>query len=438
VAQLLPIVVSPAKLTVARRVATMRAFTSSKCDRCFRLIFRLDMSNFQANNKFMIGRQDDLMRLSELTQRFPVVGIVGARQVGKTTLAAAFAERWEGDRHHFDLENPTDLTRLSEPLLALENLRGLVVIDEIQAHPDLFPVLRVLADRPGRPTQFLVLGSAAPHLLRQGAESLAGRIFFMELTGLTLRDVDPSELNRLWLRGGFPLSYLAESDAASMEWRQAFLRAFLERDLPQLGITVPPTTMRRFWTMLAHMNGQVWNASALARSFGVSDNTVRRYLDHLEGAMVVRQLQPWHENLRKRQVKSPKVYFRDTGLLHALLNLPSFDDLAGNPGMGASWEGLLLQETGRLLGIRWDEGYFWATHAGAELDLLVVRGRRRLGFEFKRTASPKVTRSSRTAIADLGLERLEIVFGGSGVFPLDEKVRAIGARELVSTLEPLD
>ncbi|MFH1755539.1 MAG: ATP-binding protein [Candidatus Latescibacterota bacterium] len=382
----------------------------------------------------MYGRQHYLDSINTFLTRFPVVGIIGARQIGKTTLARAYAKRCDDPVALFDLENPLDLAKLTDPMLALQDLKGLVVIDEVQRQPGLFPILRVLVDRPDSPARFLVLGSASPQLLRQGSETLAGRIIYLELSGFSLQEVPPEKRDRLWLRGGFPKSFLAPDDNASMEWRQAFASTFLERDLPQLGIDVAASTMRRFWTMLAHTHGQVWNASKIARSFGVSDRTVRRYLDHLDGTLVVRQLQPWHENLRKRQVKSPKVYFCDTGLLHALLNLPLFDDLSSHPSLGASWEGFLLFEVVRLLHARENESFFWATHAGAELDLLFIRGRHRLGFEFKRTVSPRVTHSMKIAVEDLKLERLDVVHAGDGVFPLAENIRAVGVNDLCSVI----
>lgn len=385
----------------------------------------------------MVHRNRDLTKLTELISRHPVVGIVGARQIGKTTLARAFAASRSEPVVHFDLEHPADLARLQDPMLALEDLRGLVIIDEVQRQPDLFTVLRVLADRPELPTRFLVLGSASPDLLRQSAESLAGRIVYHELRSFSLADTGSAALDRLWLRGGFPRSYLADSDQASDEWRQGFIRTFLERDLPQLGINVPAQTMRRFWTMLAHCHGQIWNASELARSFGVSDVTVRRYLDHLTAALVVRQLQPWHENLKKRQVKAPKIYIADPGLLHGLLNLPEYEDVTAHPKLGASWEGFLLQEIVARLGARPDECFFWATHSGAELDLLVIRGRRRLGFEFKRTVAPKVTRSIRVAADDLRLDRLDVIHAGKETFPLAVGIRAVAARQVWEEIQPL-
>jgi predicted AAA+ superfamily ATPase len=385
----------------------------------------------------MFGRIEDLQHLEGLLSRHPVAGIVGARQIGKTTLARALVDGHDGPVTLFDLEDPAHLAQLQDPMLGLKDRRGLVVIDEVQRLPDLFTVLRVLADRPDLPARFLVLGSASPDLLQQGAESLAGRIVYHQLTGFSLGDAGADELSSLWFRGGFPRSFLAANDAESNEWRQAFIQTFLDRDLPQLGVSVAAQTMRRFWTMLAHTHGQIWNASRLARSFGVSDMTVRKYVDHLTSAMVVRQLQPWYENLKKRQVKAPKVYIADSGLLHSLLGLPEREDLEGHPTVGSSWEGFLLNEVASRLGARPEECYFWATHAGAKLDLLVVHGRKRLGFEFKRTVAPRVTRSMRTAILDLGLDRLDVIHAGDETFPLAEKVRAVAATRLGSDLDPL-
>ena len=313
----------------------------------------------------MFGRANGLESLSGLLARHPVVGIIGARQVGKTTLARVFVERRSDPVSYFDLEDPADLARMQEPMLALKDLKGLVVIDEVQRLPDVFTVLRVLVDRSDQPARFLILGSASPDLLRQGSESLAGRIIYHELRGFSLADTGPESMDRLWVRGGFPRSYLAEDDAAGYEWRQGFVRTFLERDLPQLGVGVPSVTMRRFWTMLAHGHGQTWNASELGRAFGVSDITVRKYPDHLTAALVVRRLQPWYENLSKRQVRSPKIYITDSGLLHVLLGLPAQDDLDSHPKVGYSWEGFLMGEVIDRLGARPEECYFWATHAGA-------------------------------------------------------------------------
>lgn len=386
----------------------------------------------------MIERTQHLEILEGLLQRYPVVAILGTRQVGKTTLAQRLLARYPGTSTVFDLEDPEAVARLSSPMLALRELQGLVVIDEVQRHPDLFPILRVLADRPHTPARFLVLGSASPELLRQSSESLAGRIAYHELEGFTLSEVGEEALRPLWLRGGLPRSFLAETDAFSLEWRRDFVRTFLERDLAQLGIQIPATTLRRFWTMIAHYHGQVWNGAELGRAFGVSAHTVARYLDVLVGALVVRQLAPWHENLQKRQVKSPKVYVIDSGLLHSLLNLPTFPDLEAHPKIGASWEGFGLAEVIARLGARPEECFFWATHGGAELDLLVVRGRRRLGFEFKYSDAPQMTRSMHLALADLKLDRLDMVHAGKHTFPLAERVRALALSRLTEDLAPLE
>ncbi|MGB9004694.1 MAG: ATP-binding protein [Candidatus Aminicenantales bacterium] len=385
----------------------------------------------------MIDRRRELEALRRLQGQHPIVAIIGARQVGKTTLARVFLSQTRGPSSYFDLENPEDLARLDDPMLALKDLRGTVVIDEVQRAPGLFPVLRVLADRPGLKTRFLILGSASPDLLKQSSESLAGRIVFHKLGGLALDEVGPKYLSRLWLRGGFPRSYLAPSLRASAEWRTAFLRTFLERDIPQLGIMIRSTALRRFWTMLAHCHGQLWNASELARAFGVADTTVRNYLDLLTSALVVRQLLPWHENISKRQVRAPKVYIADSGLLHSLLHLVAMDDLESHPKAGASWEGFILDQLIRRLGAAEEECYFWATHSGAELDLLLVRGRLRLGYEIKRTSSPRLTPSMRSALADLKLTRLDVIHAGERTFPLAERVRAVSAYRLLKDVEPL-
>jgi predicted AAA+ superfamily ATPase len=385
----------------------------------------------------MIHRDEHLDLLQGLLKRHRVVGILGARQVGKTTLAKCLAARVKQSVTYFDLENPADQARLAEPLLALESLRGLVVIDEIQRSPHLFEVLRVLVDRPRPARRFLVLGSASPDLLRQNSETLAGRIVYHELTGFTLGEIGAANYRRLWLRGGFPRAYLARSNMASFEWREAFVRTFLERDLPGLGIAIAAPTLRRFWTMLAHYHGQTWNASEFGRSFGVADTTVRHYLDLLTGALVVRQLQPWHENLSKRQVKSPKVYIKDSGLLHGLLGLATFAELESHPKVGASWEGFAIEQVIHQLRVPDTACHFWATHAGAELDLLVVRGSTRLGFEVKHTLAPKVTPSMRTALADLRLTRLDVIHAGQETFPLSKQIRAVALSRLLNDVAPL-
>ncbi len=382
----------------------------------------------------MIARRRHLDALGRLLARFPVVGLLGARQVGKTTLARALLRARPQPGVRFDLENPADLARLADPMLALGTARGLVVLDEIQRRPELFPALRVLADRRPLRARFLVLGSASPTLLRQGSESLAGRITYHELPGLSLREAGPRAAGRLWLRGGFPRSLLARSEAQSLAWRRAFLATFLERDLPALGINVAAGTMRRFWTMLAHHHGQLWNASEFGRSFGLADTTVRGYLDRLSDAFAVRLLQPWHENIGKRQVRAPKVYIRDSGILHALLDVRGQADLEVHPKVGASWEGFVLEQLLQQLEARAEECYFWRTHTGAELDLLVVRGRRRIGFEIKRTTAPAVTPSMRSALADLKLDSLTVVHAGSESYPLAPRVRAVGWGSIVREL----
>jgi predicted AAA+ superfamily ATPase len=294
-----------------------------------------------------------------------------------------------------------------------------------------------LVDQPKASTRFLLLGSASPDLIRRGSETLAGRIFYHELGGFSLDEVSVENTLQLWVRGGFPRSFLARSHAESEEWRRGFIRTFLERDLPQLGINIRSTTMRRFWTMLSHYHGQTWNASEFARSFGVADTTVRNYLDVLTSALVIRQLQPWHENISKRQVKAPKIYLADSGLLHTLLNLRTLADLEGHPKVGASWEGFAMGQVICRLEARGDECYFWATHGGAELDLLVIRGRKRLGFEFKRTSSPSITPSMRSALTDLKLHSLCIIHAGEMTFQLGKKIQAIALTRLLEDINPL-
>jgi hypothetical protein len=385
----------------------------------------------------MLDRPNELEALDHLLRDFPVVGIVGARQVGKTTLANAFVGQIRKNAVFYDLENPEDLARLTDPMLALKQHTGVVIIDEIQRMPELFPVLRVLADRPDLPARFLILGSASPDMSRQSSETLAGRIAYRQLNGFSLAEVGSGEHVRLWVRGGFPRSYLARTLEASFEWRREFIHTFLEKDIPQLGINIRSTTLQRFWSMLAHYHGQIWNASEFARSFGVSDNTVRNYLDVLTAALVVRQLPPWHENISKRQVKSPKIYITDSGILHALLNQRSRHDLEGHPKVGASWEGYVIEQVINHIQARPEECYFWSTFSGAELDLLVVRGRRRIGFEIKRTVSPKITPSVRQALKDLKLQRIDVIYAGDSTFPLDAKIRAVSLSRLLIDIDTL-
>jgi len=384
-----------------------------------------------------IPRPDHLAALEGRLRRFPVVALLGARQTGKTTLARELARRSRTGSTAFDLERAADLALLDDPELALRDLRGLVVLDEVQRRPEIFSALRVLADRQPPPARFLVLGSASSALLRQASESLAGRIAFHELPGLSLSEVGTARVERLWLRGSFPRAYTARSEAASYEWRQEFVRTFLERDLPQLGSLVPAPTLGRFWAMLAHAHGNVWNGSEFARAFGVAHTTVGRYLDLLSGAFVVRQLPPWSENLAKRQVKSPKVYVADSGLLHALLDVRTRDALVRHPKVGASWEGFGIQAVIDRLGARREECHFWGTYAGAELDLLVVRGSVRLGFEFKHTVAPSVTPSMRIALEALRLKRLHVVHAGERSADLGRGIRAVALARLLDELEPL-
>ncbi len=378
-----------------------------------------------------MDRPRHLQALSTLARQFPVVGLLGPRQVGKSTLARALAASWP-EATSFDLEHDPDLARLADPHLALSGLRGLVVIDEVQHRPDLFRALRVLADRPGRPATFLVLGSAGPALLRQGAESLAGRVAWHELRAVGLDEVH--EPGTPEFRGGLPPSTLAASDSEAITWLEQYIRNLSERDLPQLGIDLAPVAARRFLTMLAHVHGGILNVADLARSLGTREAAVRRHLDVLEGAMLVRRVVPWHESVGKRLVKSPKLYVADNGMLHALLGLRSGEALLGYPRLGASWESFALAQVLERWSLGWHEVAFWATHGGAELDLLVPRGTKRIGFEFKRTAAPTRTRSMEVALADLGLDRLFVVHAGPDSFPLAERVQAIAIGRLWSDL----
>ena len=384
----------------------------------------------------VISRDRHVERVAHLLRENPVVAILGARQVGKTTLARQVAKRRGGAVTWLDLEEDQTTRALEERTLVLERRRGLVVLDEVQRLPEVFRQLRVLADRSPLPARFLVLGSAAPELLRQASESLAGRIAFHELPGFMLDEVGPERADALWVRGGFPRSFLARTEADSRDWRDDFISTFLGRDVPAFGVGTPPATLRRFWSMLAHYHGQTWNGAELARALGLSESSVRRHLDVLTSTVVVRQLQPWHENLAKRQVKSPKVYVSDTGLLHQLLQVADRDALDLHPKVGASWEGFGLQTVVRALDLRPHECFFWATHGGAELDLLVMRGRERRGFEFKRTTTPSLTTSMRVAMEDLRLDRLDVIHGGTHVLELGPKVRAIPLGQIFEALAP--
>jgi predicted AAA+ superfamily ATPase len=369
----------------------------------------------------MIPRTRLLNDLKSALRRSPSVSLLGPRQSGKTTLARTLLA--PESENYFDLERPTGLRRLEDPETSLGELRGLVVIDEVQRRPELFPILRVLIDRPRSPARFLLLGSASPALLRQSSESLAGRIEVIEMAGFSVEEVGQSHSASLWSRGGFPRSFVATSESRSFTWREEFIRTFLEQDLPQLGVRIPSPQLHRFWTMLAHYHGQIWNAAEPARSLGLSQPTVRSYLDLMTSAYMIRQLQPWHENLSKRQVKAPKIYVRDTGLLHALLGLRSRRDLLKHPKLGASWEGFVLEQL--LQAAEPDQAYFWATHQGAEIDLLMFRGSRRVGVEIKRSDAPSLTPSMRIALDDLRLDKLWVVYPGEQRFDLTKRVTAI-------------
>jgi predicted AAA+ superfamily ATPase len=373
----------------------------------------------------MKGARIERRVLRERVQRglrdSPVVALVGPRQCGKTTLAREIARGRRGA--YFDLEDPVSLGRLAQPMTTLEALDGLIVIDEVQRRPDLFPVLRVLVDAGQRGRRFLILGSASPELLRQGSETLAGRIAIVEMAGFDLGEAGAARLRRLWWRGGFPRSFLARSDAASVAWRQDFIRTFLERDMLQLGVRVPPPALRRLWTMIAHYHGQVWNASELARSLGEAHVTVKRHLDALTGALMVRQLQPWFQNLGKRQVKAPKVYVRDSGLLHALLDMASPAALHAHPKVGASWEGFVLEE---LIGLASERNaWYWRTQAGAELDLLLMLRGRRIGVEVKYADAPSMTRSMHVSIESLKLDHLYVIYPGAVPYALRHGVEVL-------------
>jgi hypothetical protein len=376
----------------------------------------------------VIYRKHDIGQVRTALKRSRVVALLGPRQCGKTTLARQFVP--VASLNYFDLEAPASLARLTEPDTALRPLKGLVVIDEIQRRPDLFPLLRVLVDRKPLPARFLILGSASLDLLKQSSETLAGRLETVPLEGLCLADLGAAAQTRHWLRGGFPLSCMARTDTDSLVWRRQFLQTLLERDLPQLGVTIPAVALRRFWTMLAHYHGQTWNAAELARALAVNESTVRRYLDLMTGVFMLRQLPPWFENLGKRQVKAPKVYVRDSGLLHALLGLGNRRDLEHHPKVGASWEGYAVEEV--LKALRPDDTYYWATHNGAELDLLLFKNGRRIGVECKRADAPTLTPSMRFALADLKLDELHVVYPGAKRYALNKQVEVVPLAELVN------
>jgi uncharacterized protein len=375
----------------------------------------------------MIERHADVALVRSALKRSRVVALLGPRQCGKTTLARQFVA--PDSLNYFDLEDPQSVARLDEPGIALRPLKKLVVIDEIQRRPDLFPILRVLADRSPLPARFLILGSASADLLQQSSETLAGRIETIPLEGFRLSDLGASAQGRHWLRGGFPCSYTARRESDSLTWRRQFLQTFLERDIPQLGISIPALALRRFWNMIAHYHGQIWNAAELARALAVNESTVRRYLDLMAGVFMIRQLPPWFENLGKRQVKSPKIYVRDSGLLHSLLGISSQQDLQNHPKVGASWEGYAVEEV--LKSFRPDEAYYWATYNGAELDLLLFKNGRRIGIECKRADAPTLTASMKTALSDLKLDHLYVLYPGNKAYTLGKKVEAVPLEQFV-------
>ena len=383
----------------------------------------------------MIIREKEKNTVISLLKRYPVVGLIGARQVGKTTLSRQIAKDVKWPVTGFDLENPQDLSRLSDPMLALKGLKGLVVIDEVQRLPGIFQAIRVLVDNKPSRQKFLVLGSASPGLLRQSAESLAGRIVYHTLEGFSLEEVGQKNIERLWIRGAFPRSFIAKSLNESIQWRKNFIQTYLERDIPQLGISISAVTLRRFWNMLAHYHGQIWNASEFARSFGVADTTVRRYLDVLSSTFLVRQVPAWHENISKRQVKSPKIYIIDSGILHTLLNVREKYDLLSHPKVGASWEGFIINQIISIAGTDKYEYFFWATHAGAELDLMLIKGRKRIGFEVKFTSSPRITPSMKIALDNLKLNMLFVIYAGNKNYSLSKKIYAVSAQKLKRSLK---
>lgn len=386
----------------------------------------LVVTDFHGKIYNMIKRVALLGRITTALARSRVVLLAGPRQCGKTTLARELLD--PSSVNYFDLEDPASVARLDEPMTALRSLEGLVVIDEVQRRPELFPVLRVLADRSEPKARFLLLGSASGELLRQSSESLAGRIERVIMGGFSLPELGSEAEQSLWLRGEFPPSYLAKNDADGSAWRNDFINSLLERDFPQWGVRAPATAMRRFWTMLAHYHGQIWNAAELARAFGASESTARRYLDVLSDAFMVRQLQPYFVNIRKRQVKSPKVYLRDTGLLHQFLGIATMKVLLTHPKAGASWEGFVIEQL--LKTEPHDEAFFWATHQGAEIDLILRRGGELFGVECKRSDAPRATASISAALEDLGLSRVALVYPGEKRFPIADRVEAIPLRVL--------
>ena len=387
----------------------------------------------------MISRINWEKRVIEAFAQHPVVAILGPRQCGKTTLAREIFSNSSSsarlETNYFDLEDPVHINRLQNPKLALESLQGLIVIDEIQLVPELFPVLRVLVDRPSNQGRFLILGSASRDLIRQSSETLAGRIQYLELTPFSLQEISINKQQLLFIRLCFPKSFLASDDQLSSKWREEFIRTYLERDLPQLGITIPSQTLRRFWITLAHYHGKIFNASELGRSFGVSDTTVKRYLDILSGTFMVRQLSPWIENIKKRQIKSPKIYFRDSGIFHQLLGISKYEQLLVHPQLGSSWEGFAMEEVLRAHYIREEDAYFWGIHEQCELDLLLLKEGKRVGFEFKYQDAPKFTLPLRKTFEYLKLDRLIVIYPGKTSYPMEDNIYISSLEEAVQGIK---
>ncbi len=369
----------------------------------------------------MIKRSGYITYIKKALDRSRAVALLGARQSGKTTLARELVDIHSPN--YFDLEDQSSVVALADPKSVLEPLKGIVVIDEVQQRPDLFPVLRVLLDRKPLPAKFLILGSASPDLLRQSSESLAGRLELIEMGGFDLTEVGEKKVSRLWLRGGFPLSFLAKNDLESFTWRKSFIKTFLERDLREQGIELPSVTLHRFWAMLANSHGQIWNASPIAKSLGITEPTVRKYLDIFTGIFMVRQLHPWYVNIKKRQVKSPKVYIRDTGILNSFLELKTEAEILRHQKCGSSWEVFVIEQLIRILEI--DHPYFWATHQGAEIDLVFNHGGYMYGVEIKRADAPTMTPSMKNALEDLKLERIIVIYPGKRRYSIHKQVDAV-------------
>jgi len=377
----------------------------------------------------VIQRNDIVAQVEKAIKRSQVTAILGPRQCGKTTLARVIAKK-STDVHFFDLEDPLIQAQLQNPQLILTSLKGLIILDEIQLKPELFSLLRVLSDRTPLPARFLILGSASPDIIRHTSESLAGRIEFIEMQGLNLGETRDYSLQDLWLRGGMPRSFLADSEDDSMAWRNDFIRTFLERDIMQLGYRLASMTMRRLWHMIAHYHGQVWNASAVGNALGLNHKTVNHYLDVLVGTYTVKIIQPWYENIKKRQIKSPRVYIQDSGMLHALLGLSNFTELTQHPKCGASWEGFVIMQI--LSQKKVGDSFFWSTYQGAEVDLLLKQGQKKIGIECKLADAPKLTKSMVTALETLNLSHLYVVYPGEIRYPLHEKITVVGLPEVIA------